>query len=225
MTKESGKQQEQQMKDLMKLFENKINTEDFILEVESKPAIWDSRIEAYSNNIDKQNSHFPEYGLKSGVDSPNPSSATNTNGIGSVMSVNDPWSGGAKNQLHLILKTEKRKRCKNEDAEQIEVLKKKKDEDRHFLLSLLLEIRKVLAERKLKLRSDIISVIVQITNSGHLTAAPLGRTHFSIPHSILQVPPIHLPSFLSAYHLSKTIFTDFHVYKLYKICPIPNKPV
>ncbi|GBN08350.1 hypothetical protein AVEN_29912-1 [Araneus ventricosus] len=56
MTKESGKQQEQQMKDLMKLFENKVNTEDFILEVERKPAIWDSRIEAYSNNIEKQNS-------------------------------------------------------------------------------------------------------------------------------------------------------------------------
>ncbi|GBM46616.1 hypothetical protein AVEN_95610-1 [Araneus ventricosus] len=52
MAKESG---EQQMKDLMKLFD-KINTEDFILEVERKPAIWDSRIEVYSNKIEKQNS-------------------------------------------------------------------------------------------------------------------------------------------------------------------------
>ncbi|GBN20792.1 hypothetical protein AVEN_146051-1, partial [Araneus ventricosus] len=55
MAKVSGKQQEQQMKDLMKLFDE-INTEDFILEVERKPAIWDFRIEAYSNKIEKPNS-------------------------------------------------------------------------------------------------------------------------------------------------------------------------
>ncbi|GBN49709.1 hypothetical protein AVEN_120546-1 [Araneus ventricosus] len=99
-------------------------------------------------------------------------------------------------------KTKKRKRGRNEDDELIEVLKKKiaseadaaeeaKDEDRHFLLSLLSEIRKVPDERKLKLRSDIISVIATAQRPDYQQWPSHGR---SLAPYLFQHPTQYTPS-------------------------------
>ncbi|GBM42562.1 hypothetical protein AVEN_33955-1 [Araneus ventricosus] len=66
-----------------------------------------------------------------------------------------------------------------------------KDEDRHFLLWLLSEIRKGPAERKLKLLSDIISVIVTAQRPDHQQWPSQGGSFAPYP---FQHPTQYTPS-------------------------------
>lgn len=110
-----------------------------------------------------------------------------------------------------VNKGKKKKRTRQEDDELIEILKKKivsdvenkkcdeQDGDRLFLLSLLPEIRKVLPERKLKLRSDLLATIAAAQNLPMSSSGPFAFGYQQHLSQSPYPPPfnINIPSQLS----------------------------